>query len=139
MATYSVALLFAWVALAREIVEAAGSRLRWNCARVWVGGVLSCAGGVRAALGEYRAGAFVGIVAGREFSVHGDRTIRSTRLFNWIASTTAIVLIVVTGIAAIAARCRVGSTDGAEPAPTATAMQPGSESTESGDETAVLD
>jgi hypothetical protein len=38
-------------------------------------------------------------------------------LFNWIASTTAIVMVVVAAVASLAGRCRVGSTGGAEPRP----------------------
>ncbi len=38
-------------------------------------------------------------------------------LFNWIASTTAIVMIVVAAVASLAGRCPVGSTGGAEPRP----------------------
>lgn len=38
-------------------------------------------------------------------------------LFNWIASTTAMVMIVVAAVASLAGRCPVGLTGGAEPLP----------------------
>jgi hypothetical protein len=38
-------------------------------------------------------------------------------LFNWIASTTAMVMMVVAAVASLAGRCRGGSTGGAEPGP----------------------
>ena len=60
-------------------------------------------------------------------------------LFNWIASTTAVVLIVVTGVAAIAARRRVGSTDGAKARPYNDSDAARQRSTESGDGLPVLD
>jgi len=85
------------------------ARRGWTGAGIWIGEFLSIASGLRATLGEYLASAFLGsATCGTIFSTRRS-AIRNITHSIWIASSVAVLLLVMTGLAG---NCRARSNSG---------------------------